>query len=94
MCSAAIPRKQCPLRVFNPNGLTSDSDWLIRPHNTICNYLKGNDKGLLLAVSLCYYCGLRPSEIRRLKVGDIDLKKGVIILDGTETKNKKTRPRS
>jgi integrase len=54
----------------------------------ICNYLKTNDTGLLLAVSLCYYCALRPSEIRRMKVQDIDLKEGFITLDGTETKNK------
>jgi integrase len=57
--------------------------------NTICNYLKENDRGLLLAVSLCYYCGLRPTEIRRLKVANLDLKNGVVVLDGTETKNKK-----
>ncbi|WMX15266.1 site-specific integrase [Aureispira sp. CCB-E] len=54
----------------------------------ICNYLKGRDNGLLLAISLCYYCALRPSEIRRLKVQDIDLTNGFITLDGTETKNK------
>lgn len=54
----------------------------------ICNYLKGNDNGLLLAISLCYYCALRPAEIRRLKVQDIDLKAGIITLDGTNTKNK------
>jgi integrase len=54
----------------------------------ICNYLKGNDNGLLLAISLCYYCALRPAEIRRLKVQDIDLKTGIITLDGTNTKNK------
>jgi len=54
----------------------------------ICNFLKGKDNGLLLAISLCYYCALRPAEIRRLKIGDIDLKKGFITLDGTNTKNK------
>jgi integrase len=54
----------------------------------ICNYLKGNDDGLLLAISLCYYCALRPAEIRRLKVQDVDLKVGIITLDGTNTKNK------
>lgn len=56
--------------------------------NVICNYLKGRNDGLLLAISLCYYCALRPAEIRRLKIQDVDLTKGIITLDGTETKNK------
>ena len=54
----------------------------------ICNFIRGKDDGLLLAISLCYYCALRPAEIRRLKVQDIDLKTGIITLDGTNTKNK------
>lgn len=54
----------------------------------ICNYLKDTDKGLLLAVSLCYYCALRNAELRRLKIEDISLEKGIITLDGARTKNK------
>jgi len=54
----------------------------------ICNFLKGQNDELLLAISLCYYCALRPAEIRRLKIGDIDLQKGIITLDGEQTKNK------
>ena len=54
----------------------------------ICNYLKNKDEGLLLAVSLCYYCALRATEIRDLRIRDINLEKGLITIDGTETKNK------
>ena len=54
----------------------------------ICNFLKDKDNGLLLAISLCYYCALRPAELRRLKIEDIDLRTGMITLDGRQTKNK------
>ena len=54
----------------------------------ICNFLKEYDRGLLLAVSLCYYCAIRPNEIRDLKVGDIDLEKGLVMFNGTHSKNK------
>lgn len=54
----------------------------------ICNYLKETNEGLLLAISLCYYCALRNAELRRLKIEDISLEKGIITLDGTRTKNK------
>jgi len=55
----------------------------------ITNYLKQTDQELLLAVSLCYYCALRRTEMRRLKIENINLEKGLILLDGTQTKNKK-----
>jgi len=54
----------------------------------VSSFLKEHDKGLFLAVSLCYYCALRRSELRQLKIRDIDLNKGVITLDGVDTKNK------
>lgn len=54
----------------------------------ICNFLKDKDNGLLLAISLCYYCALRPAELRRLKIEDIDVKTGMITLSGESTKNK------
>ncbi|WP_052600231.1 site-specific integrase [Aureispira sp. CCB-QB1] len=54
----------------------------------VSNFLKDYDSGLFLAVSLCYYCALRRSELRQLKIGDIDLVKKVITLDGENTKNK------
>lgn len=54
----------------------------------IIQCIKHDNKQLLLAVCLCYYCGMRPSEMRRLKIRDIDLKIGLILMDGSQTKNK------
>ena len=54
----------------------------------IMNYVKETDKELLLAISFCYYCALRRTEMRKLKIENIDLEKGLILLDGTQTKNK------
>lgn len=54
----------------------------------ICNFLKDKDNGLLLAISLCYYCALRPAELRRLRIEDIDIRTGMITLSGESTKNK------
>ncbi|BDS10088.1 tyrosine-type recombinase/integrase [Aureispira anguillae] len=55
---------------------------------TIIQYIKQDNKELLLAVCLCYYCAIRPAELRRLKVGNLDLKIGLIQMDGSQTKNK------
>jgi integrase len=40
---------------------------------------------------LCYYCALRPVEITRLKVSNIDRVSMAIKLSGSNTKNKKNR---
>ncbi len=53
----------------------------------IIQHIKCQDPKLLLAVALCYYCAIRPTELRRLKVGNIQLKAGLITMDGTQTKN-------
>ncbi|MCP4437406.1 MAG: tyrosine-type recombinase/integrase, partial [Aureispira sp.] len=54
----------------------------------IIRYVKPNDKRLFLAICLCYYCAIRPVEMKRLKISNIDLKAGVIHMDGSQTKNK------
>lgn len=56
--------------------------------STILNYARDNDKELLLAIYFCYYTALRRTELNKLKIGDLDLKKGIILVDGTQTKNK------
>lgn len=45
--------------------------------------------GVLLAIRYLWYCGLRPGEIRDLKVIDHDLKAGKLRLTGKQTKNGK-----
>ena len=54
----------------------------------IIKYVKSKDKRLFLAICLCYYCAIRPVELRRLKLSNIDLKSGLIQMDGSQTKNK------
>lgn len=53
----------------------------------IMNYLKEADKNLLLAVAFTYYIALRRTELLKLKIGDINLEKGLVLVDGTQTKN-------
>lgn len=59
-----------------------------REKKIIVQCIKHENKQLLLAVCLCYYCGMRPSEMRRLRIRDIDLELGLILMDGSQTKNK------
>lgn len=40
---------------------------------------------------MIFYCYIRPIEILRLKVGDVNLKDGVIIISGDQSKNRKTQ---
>lgn len=44
---------------------------------------------LFLGIVLQYYCFIRPGELRRMRVGDIDIENGVILLSSDQTKNKK-----
>jgi integrase len=39
----------------------------------------------------CYYLALRPAEICRLKISDFWLQKGVVVVPGSKSKNKKKR---
>lgn len=47
------------------------------------------DYRLYLFTQFIYYCFIRPAELVRLKVGNIDLKNKKITLSGSQTKNKK-----
>lgn len=57
---------------------------------TIINYTWNTDKMLSLSIILLYYCFIRPGEQRQMRVGDIDLKSGIISLPGSITKNRKS----
>ena len=56
--------------------------------NRIAQFVHDNDKRIYLAILLISHCGLRISELRRMRVRDIDLDRGLIILGGDQTKNK------
>lgn len=54
----------------------------------IARYVFRNNRPVYLAILLISHCGLRLSELRRLRSRDIDLDRGLIILAGNQTKNK------
>jgi integrase len=55
------------------------------------DYLTEHDKNFLLCCYYCYYAVLRPVEICRLKVEDINLKEGYIRIDTHQSKNDKAQ---
>lgn len=56
----------------------------------LIEYLKKKNYRLYLFTQFIYFCYLRPIEILRLKVSNIDLKRNVITIYGNQSKNKKT----
>jgi integrase len=57
----------------------------------IAEHLEKNDRFFLLCCYLMFYTEIRPSEQTKLKVSDCDLNRGVIVIPGTATKNKRVR---
>lgn len=53
----------------------------------IWNYIQKHDRALTLAFVLLCYMAIRPGEIRDLRVGAIDLKRGVVRFPGRDSKN-------
>lgn len=54
----------------------------------IADYVYRNDRPVYLAILLISHCGLRLSELRRLRARDIDLENGLVVLGGDQTKNR------
>lgn len=54
---------------------------------TLEKYLIENDNNLFVYTRLIYYCFLRPVEILRLKIRDIDLKNRTIMVRAVNSKN-------
>lgn len=58
----------------------------------LSNHMQEHDHELWLAVQFVYYCYIRPrEELRYLKVSDIQIEEGQIIVHGNVSKNGKTR---
>lgn len=57
----------------------------------IAKWMRANDKFYLFACYLIYYCFIRPVEICRLKVADVNIKDCTIIISGDKSKNHKTQ---
>lgn len=57
----------------------------------IADYLKVSDPPFLLASYLLYYCMIRPVEMTRLKIADINVTESTITIPGTASKNHQTQ---
>lgn len=55
------------------------------------NYLLVNDYNFFVISGMVYYLALRPVEITRLFVSDVNLKKGFVRISGEKSKNSRTR---
>lgn len=56
----------------------------------IQNYLAEHNERLRLFSLFIYYTFIRPAELLRLQVGNIDLKNGIIQIHGSQSKNRKS----
>jgi len=57
----------------------------------IFDYLEQNDMPFLIFLLLEFHCLMRPIEIFRMKIADINLDTQIIALEGSQTKNKYNR---
>ena len=57
----------------------------------IADYCSKNEKHLLLACYLLYYCFIRPVEMTRLRVRDFNIKESTITIPAESSKNKTTQ---
>ncbi|HRI58347.1 MAG TPA: tyrosine-type recombinase/integrase [Saprospiraceae bacterium] len=54
----------------------------------IADYVYRHNRPVYLAILLISHCGMRLSELRRLRARDIDLERGLIVMGGDQTKNR------
>lgn len=64
--------------------------WTVEEINKL-RILQSTNPGLWLICQLIYYCGLRPIEITRLQVKDINIEQSNIYFPGTKSKNGKSK---
>ncbi|PHS07025.1 MAG: integrase [Kordia sp.] len=55
-------------------------------------YLTEHNKNYLTLCLATYFCFIRRTELTKIKVSDINLKGGYILIDGEDSKNHKTEP--
>lgn len=61
----------------------------INDRDLIFNYYKENNNDFLTLCLICYYCLIRRTELTKLKVSNVNIKKQTLYIDATESKNKK-----
>lgn len=57
----------------------------------ICDQLQAKNYGFYIFYMLIYYCGIRPEELRNLKIKNLDFQNKMIYLDAEFTKTNKDR---
>ncbi len=55
----------------------------------ILDFLRQTDPQMYLFVRMIYFCFIRPIELLRLRVGNLDFASGIITIYGNQSKNKK-----
>lgn len=58
----------------------------------IRNWFQDHDPNMILIMKLIYYCGIRPTEICRLRVGNIRPNQGIIFIDADQAKDHDSAP--
>lgn len=71
---------------LTPKNLAFNKDQL----KILKEVIKTKEPYLWLFIQFIYYTYTRPTEIMRLKVGNIDFKKGLITIEASQSKNQKT----
>lgn len=85
-------RKKCPFAgIAKPKvSKTPQLPFKKRQEEELCEWMLANDTELYLYTQICSYTFIRPKEILLLKVGDIDLEEGEVLVRGAIAKNKRT----
>ncbi|MEZ4941937.1 MAG: site-specific integrase [Saprospiraceae bacterium] len=60
-----------------------------KEQQVLAKYLMENDRPLWLVYLLLGYLAIRPGEIRDLHIRNIDLKKGIVVFSGDQSKNRR-----
>jgi integrase/recombinase XerD len=66
--------------------------WSKQHRDILSKYLQAKKPDLYLAVLLVFQCFMRPQEIIRVRIKDLHLKNGVLLVPGKIGKNKRTKP--
>jgi len=60
-----------------------------KEQQVVARYLMQHDRPLWLVYLLLGYLAIRPGEIRDLRIRNIDLKKGIVVFSGDQSKNRR-----
>ena len=83
--------KQNPADQIKTKAKTQKKREVLPPHiKDEIKTLRTSDFHFYICCMLTYYCFIRRTELTKLKVSDVFLYKGYIIIDGQNSKNKKT----